>query len=348
MADLSIGVIGAGAMGTRHALNVQRYVKGARVVAVYDLDQARAKQVAQACGGVQAFSDPVQLIRDTGVAAVVIASPDPTHADYVQECLRAHKPVLCEKPLATTAEAALSIVEEEQALGRRLVSVGLMRRFDPQHMAVHQLVMAGKIGRPILFKGVHRNPMVLPYLLGDGVLTNSAIHDIDSARWLLGEEVREVYVRGVRTHSSFEEQARDMLLLHMNLSGNCLATVEVSVAVEYGYEVSAEVVGERGAVTAAQPDAALLRARQACGVAVPQSYLERFQDAYVSEVTAWVESIQSERPFPGANAWDGYLSLLVSAACLQSLRSGKPEAAPTPEKPVFYQQREARGVAPAD
>lgn len=348
MVDLSIGVIGAGGMGLRHGLNVQRYVKGAHVAAVCDLDQTRAKHVAEACGGVQTFSDPVQLIRDADVAAVVIASPDPTHAEFVQECLRAHKPVLCEKPLASTAEAARSIVEEEQALGRRLVSVGLMRRFDPQHIAVHQLVMAGKIGRPILFKGVHRNPMVLPYLLGDGILTNSAIHDIDSARWLLGGEVREVYVRGVRTHSSFEEQARDMLLLHMNVSGNCLATVEVSVAVEYGYEVSAEVVGERGAAVTVQPDAAQLRARQTCGVAVPQSYLERFQDAYVSEVAAWVESIQREQPFPGANAWDGYLSQLASAACLQSLRSGEPEPVPTPEKPVFYRPQEARGEARAD
>src|SRR5215471_20123488 len=124
LADISIGVIGAGGMGSRHVLNVQRYVKGAHVVAVSDLDQARAKQVAEECGGVQAFSDPVQLIRDADVAAVVIASPDPTHAEFVQECSRAHKPVLCEKPLATTAEAALSIVEEEQTLGRRLVSVG--------------------------------------------------------------------------------------------------------------------------------------------------------------------------------------------------------------------------------
>ena len=266
----------------------------------------------------------------------------------MQECLRARKPVLCEKPLATTALAARSIVEEEQALGRRLVSVGFMRRFDPQHVAVHQLVMAGNIGRPILFKGVHRNPMILPYLRRDGVVTNSAIHDIDSARWLLGEEVTEVYVRGVRAHAALDEETRDMLLLHMNLSGTCLATVEVSVAVEYGYEVAAEVVGERGAAVTVQRDAALLRARQTCGVAVPQSYLERFQEAYVSEVTAWVESLQSEQPFPGATAWDGYMSLLVSAACLESLRSGKPVVVPSPEKPACYQQWEARGAAHAD
>ena len=347
MTDVSIGVIGTGGMGSRHVLNLQRYVKGANVVAVYDLDQVRAKQIAEECGA-RAFSDPVHLIQNASVDAVVIASPDTTHAEFVHACLRARKPVLCEKPLAITAEAALNIFEEEQALGQRLIAVGFMRRFDPQHVTVHQLVEAGEIGRPILFKGVHRNPVILPYLLGGSVVTNSAIHDIDSARWLLGQEVTEVYVRGERTHSSFDEETRDMLLLQMNLSENCLATVEVSVAVEYGYEVSAEVVGERGAVVTMQPDTALLRARQTCAVVVPQSHLVRFQQAYVPELTAWVQSIQNGQPFPGANAWDGYMSLLVTDACIQSLQRGTQVAVPTPEKPAFYQQRELQGEVHAD
>jgi myo-inositol 2-dehydrogenase / D-chiro-inositol 1-dehydrogenase len=339
MADISIGVIGTGGMGSRHVQNLQRYVKGANVVAVYDLDQARARQVAEECGGVQAFSDPLQLIQDAGVDAVVVASPDPTHAEFVHACLRSRKPVLCEKPLATTAEAALRLGEKEQALGQRLIAVGFMRRFDPQHVAVHQMIKAGKIGRPILFKGVHRNPMNLPYPSGSGAITNSAIHDIDSMRWLLGQEVREVYVCGARTHSSFDEETRDMLLMQMSLGGDCLATIEVSIAAEYGYEVSAEVVGERGTAVTMQPDSVLLRAGQMCAVTVPQSHLVRFQQAYVPELTAWVESIQSGQPFPGANAWDGYMSLLVADACIQSLQRGTPVSVSAPEKSAFYQQQ---------
>ena len=136
MADILVGVIGAGRMGSCHAVNVHRYVKGARVAAIYDLDQARAGQVAAECGSARAFQDPVQLIQDVGVDAVVIASPDPTHAEFVHECLRHHKPVLCEKPLATTAAEAQKIIEAEQALGRRLIAVGFNRRFDLRHAAV--------------------------------------------------------------------------------------------------------------------------------------------------------------------------------------------------------------------
>ena len=137
-------------MGARHALNLHRFVKGARVAAIYDLDQARARQVAEECGSAKAFSDPLQLIQDAGVEAVIIASPDPTHAAFVHECLRQHKPVLCEKPLTITAAEAQKFIEAEQVLGQRLISVGFNRRFDPRHLAVQQVVAAGEIGRAIL------------------------------------------------------------------------------------------------------------------------------------------------------------------------------------------------------
>ena len=278
MADLSVGVIGAGRMGSCHAVNIHRYVKGARVAAIYDLDQARAGQVAAECGSARAFQDPVQLIQDVGVDAVVIASPDPTHAEFVHECLRHHKPVLCEKPLATTAAEAQKLIEAEQALGRRLIAVGFSRRFDPRHAAV-------------------------------------------------------------------QNETRDMLLLQMVLSGECLATVEVSVAIEYGYEVSAEIVGERGTALTMQPGLALVRSREARSVAVSSDGLAYFQEAYVSELTHWVHSVQTEQAFTGATAWDGYMSLLVSDACIQSLHSGTPVPVSTPAKPGFYQERELQGGA---
>ena len=348
MTDIAIGVIGAGGMGSRHVLNLQRHVKGARVVAVYDLDQTRAGQVAAESGSARAFSDPLQLIQDAGVDAVVIASPDPTHAQFVHECLRHHKPVLCEKPLATTADEALKIIEAEQALGRRLIAVGFNRRFDPRHLAVQQVVAAGEIGRAILYKGVHRNAMIPPNLPGKAVVTGSAIHDIDSVRWLLGQEITEVYVRGVRTHTSFSEETRDMLLLHMVLSGECLATVEVSVAIEYGYEVSAEIIGERGTAVTMQPDHVLVRSQGARSMAVPKDHLTRFQEAYIPELTDWVHSVQSEQAFTGANAWDGYMSLLVTDACVQSLKSGTAVPVSTPARPDLYREQELKGGARVD
>ncbi len=335
MTPLAIGVIGAGAMGARHATNLATLIPGARVAGIYDLDGARARAVAASCDAT-AFDDPTALIYDARVSAIIVVSPDPTHAAFVQECLRADKPVLCEKPLATTAAEALAIVESERALGRRMVSVGFMRRFDPHHLAVRDAVASGAIGRAVLFKGVHRNVGIAPDLPAATVITNSSIHDLDSARWLLGQEVREVYVSGVRTRATFSEGTRDMLLFQLTLGGGCLATIETSVAVEYGYEVSAEIVGERGTAMTAQPDGALLRASAHRGVFVPPSHLDRFQQAFVPELIDWVESIQRGRPFAGASAWDGYMATLVAEACIESLQRGAPVSVPQPERPALY------------
>jgi myo-inositol 2-dehydrogenase / D-chiro-inositol 1-dehydrogenase len=333
---LSVGLIGMGGMGTRHALNLHHHIGAAHVAAVYDPDVDRARQAAAACGAALVFDDPLQLIQADDVDAVVIASPDATHADFTLECIRCRKPVLCEKPLAASAADAAKIVEAECALGRRLISVGFMRRFDPQHVAVRQAVAAGQIGRPILFKGVHRNAMIPPYVTGDAIITNSAGHDIDSARWLLGQEVTEVYVRGVRTRASFSPETRDLLLIQMVLNGEGLATIEVFGAAEYGYEVSAEIVAERGAAMTVPPGAAIVRSLQTRSVAVPQDWLARFQDAYVAELAQWVGAAQTEQLFTGANVWDGYMSLMVADACIQSLHNGITMAVPLLARPGLY------------
>jgi len=192
------------------------------------------------------------------------------------------------------------------------------------------------LGRPILYKGVHRNAAIPYDVRGEVIVTNSAGHDIDAMRWLLGQEITEVYVRGVRSHVTFSANTTDLLLLQMTLTCDCLATIELYVAAEYGYEVSAEIVAERGSVVTGQPDNAIIRSAQTRAVTVPDHWLDRFQEAYVAELTQWVRSIRSEQPFPGATAWDGYAALLVTDACVESLRSKSPVVVRMPARPSLY------------
>jgi myo-inositol 2-dehydrogenase / D-chiro-inositol 1-dehydrogenase len=128
-----------------------------------------------------------------------------------------------------------------------------------------------------------------------------------------------------------------MLLLQMVFSGDCLATVEVSVAIEYGYEVSGEIVGDRGTALTTQPGLALVRSQEAQSVAVTTDGLVYFHESYVSELMHWVLALQTRQAFTGASAWDGYMSLVVSDACIQSLHSGTPVSVSPPERPGFYQ-----------
>ena len=333
---ISVGLIGAGGMGTRHAVNLRERVGGVAVSAVYDPDRDRARRAAKAAGAPLICESATEVIASRQVDAVIIASPDATHPAFVLECLAAGKPVLCEKPLATRAADALQVIEAEQAVGRRLVSVGLMRRFDPYHLGVRDAVAAGLLGRSILYKGTHRNTAIPYDSRGEVIITNSASHDVDAARWLLGQEVVEVLAQGVRSRPTFSEDTQDLLLLQLRLSGDCLATVEVFAAAEYGYEVTAEVVCARGTAITGQPDYALTRRGRSRSAEVPFDWLERFQEAYILEAQSWVWSLRAGEPFRGASAWDGYMALRITEACVASLKSGRPVSLDTPARPELY------------
>ncbi len=334
--SIAIGIIGTGGMGTRHAGNIHRLVDGALVTAVYDVDQKNASNAAEICDGAQIFDDPLNLIDSSMVDAVLIASPDETHSAMTLACLKAGKPVLCEKPLATNVEDALAVVQTEMQAGKRLVSVGFMRRFDPQHAAVREAVLSGELGQPLLWKGVHRNASSAYGTSGATVLTNSAGHDMDSARFLLGEEVLEVFVRGMKTRPDLHEDTRDLLILNMRMSNDKMAVGEVFVNADYGYEVSAEVVCQYGTALTEQPDKVLLRHKAHRGFYVSADWLSPFTEAYIAEDRAWIESLQTGEVFKGASAWDGYMAMAVTTACIESLHSGKIVPVNTIEKAEMY------------
>src|SRR6266705_1314548 len=168
-----VGIIGTGVMGTDHARLLSTVVAGATLSAVFDVDRARAAAVAGSVGSARraatrtgadrtsaprALDDPVELIRDEAVEAVLVASSDPTHEELVLACIKAGKPVLCEKPLAPTVEGCRRILDAEEAYGSRLVSVGFMRRYDPGYLELKAALDSGRIGAPLLLHCVHRNP----------------------------------------------------------------------------------------------------------------------------------------------------------------------------------------------
>ncbi|MFC8365634.1 Gfo/Idh/MocA family protein, partial [Streptomyces griseorubiginosus] len=138
-----VGVIGAGWIGQEHIRRLTHTVTGARVTAVTDIDTARAQDAAAPVGA-RVLPDGAALIACEEVDAVLVTSWGPTHAEHVLNAIAAGKPVFCEKPLATTAEDCLRIVEAEQAHGRRLIQVGFMRRYDTGYRQMKQVIDSGR------------------------------------------------------------------------------------------------------------------------------------------------------------------------------------------------------------
>lgn len=340
---LQVGVVGAGGMGTRHARNLCR--AGARVVAVADAELARAEALAAQCQARSVYRDGRELVADPAVEAVVVASPDPTHAGYVLACLEAGKPVFCEKPLAMRSEEARAIVDREVALGRRLVQVGFQRRYDPEFRALREALRGGAVGKPVLYRLWHRNVRAAYGPTSNAeVLVNSAIHDLDELRWLSGQEVELVHsVVGRTVDPSLGEGVFDLQLLQMGLRDGALALVELNLSAAYGYEVGVEVCGDRGSLTAGLPRGVVARSEGRCGPRVSADWLERFQEAYAAEVSAWVRNLREQRPWP--HAWDGYAALVLAEACADSLSTGRPVRLPQEAAPPLYSAPESPDLA---
>ncbi|GII23676.1 Gfo/Idh/MocA family oxidoreductase [Planosporangium mesophilum] len=333
---LNVGVIGTGNIGSDHVRRLATQVSGARVAALFDVDGERAGAVADRVGA-RVHSQAADVIEDIQVDAVVIASPGDTHADLVLACVAADKPVLCEKPLATTVESALKVLEAEVAHGRRLTRVGFMRRHDPGYRAVKVAVDDGSVGEPLLMHCVHRNASVPAGFTSDMSLTDSVIHEIDAARWLLGDEIVAATVVAVRPSPLATNGMRDPQLVLLETAGGAVVDVEVFLHCQYGYDVRCEVVGANGTVSLDTPTTGALTRSGRREQAVPEDWRVRFAPAYLDELQQWVDGVASGNGGGGgSSAWDGYAATAVAQACVASLSSGARTAVGLVDRPTLY------------
>ncbi len=333
MTAAAIGVIGAGGMGSRHATNLHR-LPGVEVVAVADPDDGAARALADATGA--AIADADELISSNETDAVVVASPDETHAGLAVACIDAGKPVLCEKPMATTTEDARAVLDAEVAAGRRLAQVGFMRVYDPAHVELKEAVDSGRIGRPIHVRAVHLNPPWVPRSV-ETVIVQSAIHDIHSVRWLLDREIDRVITQVVPG----DDGSARLVVVHCWLADDVAATVFVD-AHSYGYEIAVEVTGERGTIVTDAAAGLEVRQELERRRAVTDGWLDRFDTAYAIEVGDWVGSVIAGATPPGPSVWDGYVATHVAVAATRSAESGRPEPVATGVRPPLYDD----GAAP--
>ncbi|MCB0046820.1 MAG: Gfo/Idh/MocA family oxidoreductase [Caldilineaceae bacterium] len=331
---IRVGVIGTGGMGGRHVRNLTDEVTGSQVVALMDVDAARMAEVAAACGASHTFSDARALIRHPAVDAVVIAAPDRFHAELTAACLAAGKPVLCEKPLAADAEEARRIVETEITGGRRLIQVGLMRQFDPAHLRVKELIASGALGKAVAFRGIHINSLPHAPRMAEEVITNSVIHDLHSARWMMSDEVTRVYVSYVPYAGHSPETAR-LILIQLQYRSGAVGQIECNAEAGYGYEVDVRVTGENGAAETNSLRSPVVSYNNQRGQWVEEDWLQRFDTAYIHEVRAWIRALQTGVPI-GPTAWDGYVSMLLADACIESAKTGKPVDVDIPPMAALY------------
>lgn len=331
---VNVGVIGVGMIGKDHIRRLTTVLAGAGVVAVTDVNLDEAKRVADGVPGARAYSTGQELIKADDVDAVLVCSWGPTHEEYVLASIEAGKPVFCEKPLATSQEACLRIIDAEVAFGRRLVQVGYMRRYDASYRALKAVVDSGVIGAALMMHATHRNPSVPGHYTREMAITDTAVHDIDLARWMFGEEIVAARVLKPRKNSLGGE-LEDPLLLVFETNSGALVDVETSVNIRYGYDIRGEVVGESGTAALGDFSPVTVRTNNGFTGRVPEDWRERFIAAYDTEFQEWIDGVRDGGTY-GPSSWDGYAAAAVSDAAVQALHSGERVAVKLAEKPALY------------
>jgi myo-inositol 2-dehydrogenase/D-chiro-inositol 1-dehydrogenase len=328
-ARLRVGVIGTGRIGAMHAELLAHDVEGAALAAVHDPDAATAARVAAELG-VDAVGDVDALLRRDDVDAVAICSSTDTHADLMVAAAVAGKPIFVEKPVSldlAELDRALAAVERAGVP----LQVGINRRFDPAHQAVHQAVASGAIGQPHIVRISSRDPHPPPLEYArrsGGIFLDMTIHDFDMARYVTGSEVAEVFARGaVRIQPELEAfgdvDTAVVTLVHDN---GCLTVIDNSRQAVYGYDQRVEAFGDAGAAASENPPTHTAVVRDANGTRgplLPHFFLERYLVSYVVAWRAFVDAVRRGVP-PPVGGLDGRAPLVIGLAAWRSLREGRP------------------------
>jgi myo-inositol 2-dehydrogenase/D-chiro-inositol 1-dehydrogenase len=305
-------------MGADHAKILSRDLPGVTLQYVCDADAARARLVADACGAENAATDPMTVIAGKAVDAVLIASPDHTHAALTKACIELGKPVLCEKPLSPKLAECLDVIAAEVRNGRRLVQVGFMRRFDPAYVEMKAALNGGAIGAALMMHNFHRNVSAPSNFTGQMAITNSAPHEFDIARFVLETEYDSITVFRPEFRDANRPGAPVFMVLK-TVTGQ-LVNVEINNNAAYGYDVRGELVGEKGSVFLRSPIASEINVNLQSITTYAADWRPRFAEAYRLQNAAWLKSIETGKP-AGASAWDGYAATLIAEAGVTSLET---------------------------
>lgn len=321
-------------MGADHAKMVVEDMPGASLQLVCDMDLMRASLIADRYGAADVSTDPEGVIRDTKVDAIIIASPDFTHAPLSLAAIKAGKKVLCEKPLSQSSQECLQVMNAEIAAGEKHVQLGFMRRYDQSYVEMKEALEAGKLGRALMMHNFHRN-VETPAADFNGAMaiTNSALHEFDAVRYVLGTEYQSV--------SAYQPKRSDALVapvvMVLETQAGQLVTIEINNNAAYGYDVRAEVVGEVGSIAMNNVPFTRTDTKLASATRYDADWRTRYHEAYVRQNRDFLFFVKSGQfPQNGSDCWDGYCAAKVAETGVNALDTGIKQPVEMIAKPEFY------------
>ena len=331
---MRVGVVGLGRMGSFYAETVASLGGATHLAAIVDPD-SRARHLVQSRLGLDAaYASVTDALDVAKLDAVVVATPTSAHAEAVTAAASAGKAIFCEKPLALSVDETRKVLASVRRAGV-LLQMGFMRRFDTAHAQAKAAIDSGKIGRPLTFKAIGRDPGCPPVDFADprhsgGLIIDMGIHDFDMARWLMSSEVERVSAEGSLLVCDELRRVGDIdnATVLLRFASGAIGSIEVSRTAKYGYDIQAEVLGSKGAVrvgaTAARAldEVQVLSAEPVINDPTPP-FVRRFAPAYRAQVQDFIRCVQEDRP-PLATGEDALAAIQIAEAATLAARSGQP------------------------
>ena len=303
METLRIGLVSTGGIGRTHIERINNTLQGGKVVACADPAGAFGLSVAEKYG-IKGFENPIDMINSPEIDAVMCTTSDPYHEEYVLASIAAGKYVFCEKPLAPKADACKRIVEAEIKVGKKLVQVGFMRRYDEDYKQLKAAVDSGKYGEALLLHCAHRNYATAEVRYGKS--TNNGPKDL-----------------------------HDPQIMILTTKSGVRIDVESFVNNKNDYDIKCEIVCDGAVLNMPKPNYISVNANATTGQAMYTDCFQRFADAYNAEIQTWINASKAGY-VDGPTAWDGYCCQVAAAAASKARETQTIQPVVYDEMPDFY------------
>jgi myo-inositol 2-dehydrogenase / D-chiro-inositol 1-dehydrogenase len=308
---LRVGILGAGRIGRVHAESLAFRLPEAEIVAITDINYEAAKALATRCGIPRVVASIDEILGDKSIEAVLICTSTDTHADLIVRSAKAGKHIFCEKPIALELGKIDTALAAVRAAGVQL-QVGFNRRFDSNFLRVRQAVASGEIGKPSLMHIISRDPAPPPMTFvrtSGGIFRDMMIHDFDMARYLMGEEVEEIYAAGgVLAEPAFKaEDDLDTALVVLHFASGAIGTIDNSRKAVFGYDQRVEILGSKGKIASENRFAneVVVSGEKSVYTDLPLNFfMQRYTESFALELQLFVEAVLEgkETPVTGSDA----------------------------------------------
>lgn len=327
---LQVGILGAGRIGKVHAETIAFRLPKAEALMIADVRKETAQEVASFCNIPDVTDRSEDVLSDPRIDAVLICTPTNTHAHLIIQAAQAGKHIFCEKPIDHDL-GRIDQALEAVAKGGIKFQVGFNRRFDANFARAHKAVQNGEIGTPHLLHIISRDPDPPPisYIrTSGGIFLDMTIHDFDMARFLIDDEVEEVYTAaGVMVDDEIGKVGDlDTAVVMLRFKKGAIGTIDNSRRAVYGYDQRVEILGSGGSISTdnCYPNQAVLRTSKAVWRELPlHFFMDRYTESFINELRAFVDAVVEDIPVP-VTGIDGRIPIVMGLAARKSYDEHRP------------------------